>query len=127
MKLQVTKNEFTFIPEIGGNRQAPEKEQFKIILKKVNSLLDGGKYAEYALDGEKVELKSINNSAFYKSHIVKFINPIKLEDSEGNEILLDEDILFSNTYCNDELDKLLNDLISEINNISKGNEEEKKK
>jgi len=131
MKLKVVKNEHTFTPDICDNLKTDEKEQFKIVLKKVNTTLDANKYAEYEVvkneAGENdIQLKSINNNEYFKAHIVKFINAPELEDEAGKKAELTKDTLFSNEYDNEVLDELLNQVIAEINKLASSDKDIKK-
>jgi hypothetical protein len=113
MKLKVSaKNEYKFVPEIGGNRNAPESEKFVVIMRRLNQTLNNARWTSFGKNGEVyVDIRKT-----ISDHIVRLINPPLLQTSEGNEIELTIDILLSDTYP--ELDQLIEQIAAEVNRLA---------
>lgn len=96
MQIDVSgKNEFEFIPEIAGNENEPKEKQWRIVVKKVNFMIEGNKFSFKTTDGRI----DYDNFKFIEKSIVKHINPpnLKIDDKKTEE--LTTDILLSDTYA----------------------------
>ncbi len=87
------KNEFEFAPTIGGNRELDDSEQFKIIVKQIDTTLTVSKWARLTDDGTVLDL-----AKKLKEHIIKLVNaptlnfdgverPLEIKDLLSGEIL----------------------------------------
>lgn len=113
MKITVsTKNEFPFHPDIADNLKMDSKDQFTVVLRKLNDTLHSRKWATFKRDGEF----DIDLQKKIKAHIVELINPPILAPKDGSkEIELTIDILIDSDYP--ELFNLTHQIIDEINRL----------
>ena len=145
MRIKVIKNEYDFIPDIGNNLELAKEDQFKVILKKVNHTLDSNYYIDYNLEAvkeltkdeqsvkEEELVKEFKTNKYYEAHIVKFVNPIIIEDEKGKTKELSKEDLFSGVYSSpkgDEdnaFDDLINQIVVKITDLTTKKEEDEKK
>jgi hypothetical protein len=115
MKIISAKNEYPLIPDIGDNLKLSPQEQFKIIMKKVNTSLRATEWTSFDEDGRMV----LNNEFRIKQYIVRLENaeavilvidgkerPIEIDDIASDEI---EGLFDLTTQVTDRISKLDDD------------------
>lgn len=94
-----TKNEFTFPFDIdledGNNLDRPEPDQFKIVLKKINTSLNADRWSYFDKNGHYVTDIKLK----LEDHFVRFENPITLYNEDNKqEFPISLKILLSDKY-----------------------------
>ena len=122
MRISISsQNEYAFTPDVFGNLELPDDEQFQIICRRVDNTLYADRWSSFNFSGELV----INPREKIRSHIVKFVNApmLSVDGKTEKELTIDE--LLSGKYI--ELSDLVAQLTMFISKSYSGDIEFKKK